>query len=165
MVYNTNELKEGVLNGSIPSAFADSAATSSVGTKKDLYRNAFVSTGQKSDKAFHMPNGAVEAATALNELYPELRLPAKDVYILPVIEHNLLISIPKFIKSNYIATFDKDEVNMYNANNTKITVTRAAIRQGWHCNQTKLWRIPLKNMYKTTIPRQCFELHANGLPS
>jgi hypothetical protein len=47
MVYNTNELKEGGMNGSISSAFADSVATSSIGTKKDQARNAFVSTGQQ----------------------------------------------------------------------------------------------------------------------
>jgi hypothetical protein len=45
MVYNTNKLKEGVLNGSIPSAFADSAATSNIRTKKDQSKNAFVLTG------------------------------------------------------------------------------------------------------------------------
>ncbi len=51
-VYNTNKLKEGVWNGSIPSTFADSAATSGIRTKKDQSRNAFVLTGQQSDKAF-----------------------------------------------------------------------------------------------------------------
>jgi hypothetical protein len=35
MVYSTNKLKEGALNHSIPSTFADNAATSSIGTKKD----------------------------------------------------------------------------------------------------------------------------------
>jgi hypothetical protein len=35
MVYNTNKLKEGLMNGSIPSAFADSTATFSIRTKKD----------------------------------------------------------------------------------------------------------------------------------
>jgi len=33
-VNNINELKQGVLDGSIPSAIADSGATSSIGTKK-----------------------------------------------------------------------------------------------------------------------------------
>ncbi len=65
MVYNTNKLKEGVLNCSIPSAFADSAATSSAGTKKDQSRNAFVSTGRQSDKAFYLPKVAVEAVTTM----------------------------------------------------------------------------------------------------
>jgi hypothetical protein len=68
MVNNTNELKEGVLNGSIPSAFANSAVTSSVGTKKYQSRNAFVLTGPQQDKAFHMKNRAVEAETAMDKL-------------------------------------------------------------------------------------------------
>jgi hypothetical protein len=59
MVYNTNELKEGVLNGFILSTFGDSAATYSITTVKDQARNTFVSTGQQLDKAFCMPNGAV----------------------------------------------------------------------------------------------------------
>jgi hypothetical protein len=44
-VNNINELKQGVLDGSIPSAVADSGATSSIGTKRDRKRNAFVATG------------------------------------------------------------------------------------------------------------------------
>jgi hypothetical protein len=80
MIYNTNEPKEGVLNGSIPSTFVDSAATSSDRTKKDQARNAFVLTGQQLDKAFCMPNGAVEAVTAMDKLHHELQLPTIDVY-------------------------------------------------------------------------------------
>jgi hypothetical protein len=76
-------------------------------------------------------------------LHHELQTPAKDVHIVSAIKHNSLISIPKFVDANYIAIFDKDEVNIYNTNNTEITVTRVAIFQGWCCNQTKLWRIPL----------------------
>jgi hypothetical protein len=59
-VNNINELKQGILDGSIPSAIADSGATSSVGTKRDKKRNAFVATGRQSDKAFRMPKGKVQ---------------------------------------------------------------------------------------------------------
>jgi hypothetical protein len=51
----------------------------------------------------------------------------KDVHIVPVIKCDSLISISKFVEVNYIVIFDKDEVNIYNANNTKFTVTRAVI--------------------------------------
>jgi hypothetical protein len=44
-INSINEIKEGVLNGSIPSAVADSSATSNVGTMKDRARKAFVATG------------------------------------------------------------------------------------------------------------------------
>jgi hypothetical protein len=96
-----------------------------------------------------MPNRAVEAATAMDELHHQLQLPAKDVHIVPAIECVLLISIPKCIDANYIVIFDKDKVNIYSTNNTKITVMRAAILQGWRCNQTKLWHIPLVKLVQS----------------
>jgi hypothetical protein len=84
-----------------------------------------------------MPNRAVEITTTMDKLHHQLQPSAKDV-IMPAIKRNSLISIFKCIDANYIAIFDKDEVNIYNANNTKITVTRATIFQGWRCNQMKL---------------------------
>jgi hypothetical protein len=44
-VNNINEIKKRVLDRSIPSAVADSRATSSVGTKRDRNRKAFAPTG------------------------------------------------------------------------------------------------------------------------
>ncbi len=130
-VNNINELKQGVLDGSIPSAIADSGATSSVGTKKDRKRNVFVATGRQSDKAFRMPNGEVEEASDMGELQHDVRHPAKDVHIVPGIERDSLLSIPKFANANYVAIFDKDEVNIYDANKTTIVVSRSAILRGW----------------------------------
>ncbi len=56
--------------------------------------------------------------TTMDELHHELWPPEKDVHIVPVIERNLLISIPKFVDASYIPIFDKNKVNIYNANNT-----------------------------------------------
>jgi hypothetical protein len=126
-VNNINELKQGVLDGSIPSAVADSGATSSVGTKRDRMRNAFVTTGCQLDKAFRMPNGKVEEASDMDKFQHDVRHPAKDVHIMPGIERDSLLSIPMFADANYVAIFDKDEVNIYNANNTTIIVSRGAI--------------------------------------
>ena len=119
-VNNINELKQGVLDGTIPSAIADSGATSNVGTKRDKKRNAFVATGRQSDKAFRMPNGEIEEASDMDELHHNVRHPAKDVHIVPGIKRDSLLSIPKFADANYVAIFDKDEVNIYNANKTKL---------------------------------------------
>lgn len=130
-VNNINELKQGVLDGTIPSAIADSGATSSVGTKRDKKRNAFVETGRQSDKVFRMPNGEVEEASDVDELQHDVRHPAKDVHIVPGIERDSLLSIPKFADANYVAIFDKDEVNIYDANKTTIVVSRGAILRGW----------------------------------
>ena len=90
-----------------------------------------------------MPNGAVEPATYMDELHHDVCHPAKDIHIVPGIECDSLLSIAKFADANYIAIFDKDELNIYDANKTKVTISRGAILRGWRCKETKLWRIPL----------------------
>ncbi len=142
-VNNINELKLGVLDGSIPSAVADSGATSSVGTKRDRKKNAFNATGRQSDRVFLMPNGDVKEASDMDKLHHNVRHPAKDIHIVPGIERNSLLSIPKFADANYIAIFDKDEVNIYDANKTTVVVSQSTILQGWRCKTTNLWQIPL----------------------
>ena len=52
----------------------------------------------------------------MDALHHSLRAPARDVHIVPSIEHNSLISVSKFVDANYIAIFDKDEVNIFDAN-------------------------------------------------
>ncbi len=126
-VNNINKLKQGVLDGSIPSTIANSRATSSIGTKRDRKRNKFIETGRQLDKAFRMPNGEVEEASNMDKFQHNVRHPAKDVHIVPGIEYDSLFSIPKFADANYVVIFDKDEVNIYNANKTKIIVSHSAI--------------------------------------
>ncbi len=96
----------------------------------------------------------------MDELHHNVCHPAKDVHIVPRIECTSLLSIPKFVEANYIAIFDKDEVNIYNANKKIITVSRSAILCGWQCKQTKLWRVPLTKIVKnentdTVLCNQC----------
>jgi hypothetical protein len=55
----------------------------------------------------------------------------------------LLLSTGQFAATNYITIFNKEEVNIYDANNTIIAVTRGTILQGWWDAATRLWRIPL----------------------
>jgi hypothetical protein len=153
-VNNINKLKQGVLDGSIPSAIADSGATSSVGTKRDRKRNAFVATGHQLDKAFRMPNGEVEEARDMDKFQHDVRHPAKDVHIVPGIECDSLLSIPKFADVNYVAIFDKDEVNIYDANKTKIIVSCSAILQGWQCKQTNLKNVQNNNT-DTVLCNRC----------
>ncbi len=107
----------------------------SVGTKRDKKRNTFVATGRQSDKAFRMPNGEVEEASDMDELHHDVRHPAKDVHIAPGFERDSLLSIPKFADANYVAIFDKDEINIYDANKTSIIVSRGAILQNGAANK------------------------------
>jgi hypothetical protein len=132
------ELKEGIANGKIPSTVANSAATSGVGTIGDL----------PSNKQFILPDGTVIPATEIAEYPFEVRTLAKVLHITPGVSQNSLLSTVKFVDANYITIFDKDEVNIYDANDTIITVTIGAILRGWCNNKTNLWCILLVRMVR-----------------
>ena len=44
---------------------------------------------------------------------------------------------------NYITIFDKGKVSIFDANDTKITVSKKVILEGWHVKKEGLWRILL----------------------
>jgi hypothetical protein len=122
----------GVMNGTIPFAVPDSGSTSSIGTKDDPCRR----TGMQSNKVFILPSGQA--------VYPfQVQHPASEVHITPGVTSNSLMSTNLFAQAGYITVFDKEEVNIYDANDVKITVTRGAILRGWRCEETGLWRIPV----------------------
>jgi hypothetical protein len=140
--HDDDELRRGILNGSIPSAAADSGATSSIGTKRDSRH--FISTGRKSDKTFRMPNGALESVLDIGHLATAVRSPARDIHITSGVDETSLISTVKFAEAEHVTIFDRDEVNIYDQRNTIITVSRSAILRGWREPGTNdLWRIPL----------------------
>jgi hypothetical protein len=139
-----DELKEGLAKGEIPSTVADSAATSGVGTINDPCRQ----TGLPSNKQFILPDGTVIPATEIAEYPFDVRKLAKVLHIMPGVSQNSLLSTVKFADANYITIFDNDEVNIYDANNTIITVTKGAILRGWRDTKTNLWRIPLVRMVR-----------------
>ncbi len=58
------------------------------------------------------------------------------------------MSTSKFAAANYITIFDKEEVNIYDANDTIIAVTRGAILRGFICPASGLWHIPLVDMVR-----------------
>ena len=138
--HDDEELRCGVLNGSIPFVAADSGATSSVGTKSDSRH--FISTGKKFNKTFRMPNGALESALDIGHLATAVRSPASDIHITPGISETSLISTVKFAEAGYVTIFDRDEVNIYDQRDTVITVSRSAILRGWS-GTNDLWRNPL----------------------
>ena len=59
------------------------------------------------------------------------------------------------VNANYIAIYDKEEVNFYDAKTTVITVSEEAALQGWQCPNAGLWQIPLidkpKNLNTNTL--------------
>ena len=133
------ELRRGIMDGTIPSTIADSGATSGVGTKDDPSRR----TGEPSDKRFILPSGEVIQATEKAEYPFNVRAPANKLHITPGVSQHSLLSTGKYADANYITVFDKDTVNVYDANDTINTVTKDAILRGWRDTDNKLWCIPL----------------------
>ena len=56
---------------------------------------------------------------------------------------NHLISTNKFVEEDYVQVFDKEQVNIYDANDVEIKTTRGALLRGWCVLKEGLWRIPL----------------------
>jgi hypothetical protein len=130
------------MDGTIPSTIVNSGATSGVRTKDDPSQR----TGKPSDKQFILPSGQLIQATEKAEYPFNVRAPANELHITPGISQHLLLSTGKYADANYITVFNKDNVNVYNANNTVITVTKKAILRGWQDKDNKLWHIPLVDM-------------------
>jgi hypothetical protein len=129
------EPRQGIMDGSIPSTIADSGATSGVGTKD----NPSHRTGEPSDKRFVLPSGDVIQATEIAEYPFNIRAPANEIHITPGVSQHSLLSTGKYADANYITVFDKDTVNVYDANDIIITVTKDAILRGWRDTDNKLW--------------------------
>ena len=132
-------LCRGIMDGTIPSTIADSGAISGVGTEDDPSHH----TGEPSDKQFILPSGKVIQATEKAEYPFNVREPANKLHITPGISQHSLLSTGKYADANYITVFDKDTINVYDSNNTIITVTRDAILRGWrpttNCGASHWW--------------------------
>eukprot|EP00804_Cyclotella_cryptica_P001885 CCRYP_007356-RA/>CCRYP_007356-RA protein AED:0.20 eAED:0.20 QI:0/-1/0/1/-1/1/1/0/768 len=130
-------IKDGINNGSIPSAVSDTGATSTAGTLHD----PFIHSKTHSTKIFMLPTGTTAAATTQAQLLLNVRPPANTVDIVPNL-HQTLLSGSKFADANYTAVYDKHEVNFYDS--ATINITENAVLTGYRCACTGLWRIPLR---------------------
>ena len=79
-------------------------------------------------------------------LQHKVRDPARRIGIVPSIKTDSLISMAKFADADYMVVFDKEKVEIFDANNTKVNVMNGAILRGWRCKNTRLWQIPLIEM-------------------
>jgi hypothetical protein len=156
-----NKMKEGVLNGTIPSAVSDTGATLSAFLKKDPSRT----TGKLSTTVFHLPDGAIAPATTRNKLLHNVHEPAHSVNIVPALVENSLLSTNKFAKAGYTIIYDKDGVNFYDARTTKITILEKAILTGWQCPHQKMWRVPLVPIVTNLNTGTLLLDHPSGLDS
>jgi hypothetical protein len=78
----------------------------------------------------------------MNELRHKLHKPARSVHIVPQVQNSLL-STSKVVDADYIAIYDKEEANFYNAKTMKITILEKAVLRGWQCPAAGLWQLPL----------------------
>ncbi len=156
-----NKMKEGALNGMIPSAVSDTGATLSAFLKKDPSR----AMGELSTAVFHLPNSAIAPATTRNKLLHNVREPARSVNIVPALVKKSLLSTNKFAKAGYTIIYDKDEINLYNARTTKIMVLEEAILTGWRCPHQKMWHVPLVPMVTNLNTDTLLLDHPSGLDS
>ena len=136
-----SRIRAGVLDGSIASMIADSGTTKTVGTLAD--EEHFEETDEISDKVFAVANGALEAATKIAKLKHNLRDEARRVHLVPGINSATLLSTGELADAKYISIFDEEEVNIYDANNTKITTTRGSVLRGYRDRNAGVYRVPL----------------------
>ncbi len=101
-----------------------------------------VPTGIQSTATFGGAFGKQATATTMNKLHHKLRKPEQSVHIVPQVQNSLL-STSKVVDADYIAIYDNEEVNFYDAKTMKITVLEKAVFKGWQCPAAGLWWLPL----------------------
>jgi hypothetical protein len=134
----TTTLREGVLNGTIPSAISNTGATSHA----LLPLAPSIPTGISSKEVFHLPNRTTAAASTVNKFLYNVREPTQSANIVPTLANNSLISTSKFVDAGYTVVYDDKEVNYYKKATTKIILLEDAVLRGWQCPRNKLWHVP-----------------------
>jgi hypothetical protein len=89
-----------------------------------------VPMGIRSTATFGRAFGKQVTATTMNKFHRKLSKPARSIHIVPQVQNSLL-STSMVVNTDYIAIYDKEEVNFYNAKITKITVSEEAVLKGW----------------------------------
>ena len=104
-----------VLEGTITTAVSNRGATSTVGRSQD-----FKATKIPSDVTFGAPTGHNARAYYMEKLEHKLCGPARDVHIVPSLQHLSLLSTSKMSDANYIAIYDNNKVNFFDRNTVKL---------------------------------------------
>ncbi len=102
-------LKAGVLDGTIPSAAWDTACTSHSGKPV----RPLVFTNHRFTKAFALADGCPAPASNIAVLHHRVRDLSRTVDIVPALRGNSLLSGGKFAESGYISICNGGEVNIY----------------------------------------------------
>ena len=138
-------VKQGVLEGSIPSEAWDTACTS----YEDMLGDPFIQTEQSSNNIFALSYGHPIPATNKGKLEHRVCELTSTVNMVTSLANQSLLSGGKFAEAGYVSVCDGDEVKIYNGRTTKITVSEDMVLKGWRSSHTKLWRIPLQAQVST----------------
>ncbi len=103
-------------------------------------------SGRPSEEQFILPSGDIIPATEMAEYLFDVRAPANELRITPGVSQHSLLGTGKFADANYITVFDKEIVNLYDANDTIFTISREAILRGFFNPVLNLYQIPLVDM-------------------
>ena len=120
-------MKQRVQDGSIPSTVVDSGTASNAMKPGD----PCTQTGRRSSKQYKMATGHIISGGEEALMDHEVREPTRTCDIVPGITEDLLISTRKFADAGYVILFDGEEVNIYDASNNGITITKRTIIRGW----------------------------------
>ena len=109
------KLREGVLNGSIPSDAYDMACTSNA----VMVGDTFIHTGRPSTKVFTVADGHKTLGSTEAKLHHPVREPARTVDMFPALAKQFLLSGNKFAQAVYVTICDNQEVNIYDGRTPK----------------------------------------------
>ena len=128
--------KQGIMDGSIPSAVVDTGATSSVGK----YGCGLTLTGKPSTKVFTVATGQNAHATEEGTMDHDLREPACTFDMVSDVTLGCLASTSKMCDAGYFTVFDGKKVRTYDAETTKIQTSKPPVLKGWRDAITTLWK-------------------------
>ena len=134
------QVKRGVLEGSMPSVAWDTKCTSHAGMVGD----PFTETKHMYTKIFALADGHPTTATNIVMMYHKVRELARTVNMAPSLANQYLLSRGKFSEAGYVSVRNGEKINIYDGHTAKITVSKKAVLKGWQCPRTILWRISLQ---------------------
>ena len=147
-------MRTATIAGKIPTMVIDSGASSTCVKPPEeemqvsecgeyAWDDPLTKTGEKSDKIFAMALVYTAEAGDIMECNAlPLRSKATRAHTIPGLQINLGC-VSQLVSQGYIPIFDGQRVGIYDSYNTKITVSRAAVLEGWYVPKEKLWRIPM----------------------
>ena len=139
------------MDGSTKSAAVDTGAIFSVGK----YDSDRVLTGKPSSKVFTVATGQHGHATKETRMDHDLCDPACTFNMVPDVTLDSMLSTGKMCDAGYFSVFDGEEVQIHDAETTKILTSKPPVLKGWRDPISRMWKIPLSR--QPTVPHNGLE--------